>query len=307
MPKGNPKKAATLPRTGEQKIGNLPFRQFAWFCRRQNQRFRFSGGFFRVAGKITLLLLLSLGCAGIKNIPAPGPSKIYALKYGESNYRAALVNTLEKSAYVRLNWLFYLVEKNGAYTLIDTGFEDARLRKQFGLKKFKSARELLSMAGVKPEQISRVILTHSHFDHAGNLPHFKNSRIFIQAKEFSSLSDKSITSFLASQKQQGKLQLIDQPSAQAGEFEQVFTGGHTPGSQAVRLTTGEKTFLFTGDECYFQDACRARVPLPTVSAHSQQNNTRFLQSIGERDIILTGHETNLTGGRWLNDFIFLFE
>lgn len=245
----------------------------------------------------------------MKPIPAAGQTKIYALKYGESTYRSNLVNTLSREPRVKFNWLFYLIESGTPpqYTLIDTGFENASLRKQFSLRKFKSARELLSLAGIRPEQISRVILTHSHFDHAENLQHFRNSRVVMQANEFTSLSDKSIVPFLASQKQQGKLQLIDQRRAQAGEFELVFTGGHTPGSQAVRLTTGEKTFLFTGDECYFQDACRARVPLPAVSAHSQQNNTRFLQSISERDIILTGHETNLTGGRWLNDFIFLFE
>lgn len=245
----------------------------------------------------------------MKPRPAAGQTKIYALKYGESTYRSNLVNTLSHEPRVKFNWLFYLVESGTPpqYTLIDTGFENAKWRRQFALKNFKTTTELLSLAGVRPEQISRVILTHSHFDHAGNLPHFKNSRVFMQANEFTSLSDKSIAPFLASQKQQGKLQLIDQPRAQAGEFELVFTGGHTPGSQAVRLATGEKNFLFTGDECYFQDACRARVPLPAVSAHSQQNNTRFLQSISERDIILTGHETNLTGGRWLNSHVYLYE
>lgn len=232
---------------------------------------------------------------------------IYALKYGESHYRAALVNTQAKSKNVRLNWLFYLVEAKGEYTLIDTGFENNRLRKQFGLQKFKSAHELLSLVGVTPDQINRVILTHSHFDHASNTPLFERSHVVMQVKEFHSLSDKSITPFLTSLQTQKRLQLIEQPRLSLGEFELIFTGGHTPGSQAVRLAANGKAYLFTGDECYFQDACHAHVPLPAASAYSQKNNVNFLSTVSDSDIILTGHETNLTGGRWLNDFVYLFE
>lgn len=253
------------------------------------------------------MLRLSVASCALLFTSASYAVNIYALKYGESNYRTTLVNTQAKSKYVRLNWLFYLVEAKGEYTLIDTGFENTRLRRQFGLQKFKSARELLSLVGVTPDKISRVILTHSHFDHAGNTPLFERSHVVMQAKEFDSLSDKSIAPFLSSLQTQKRLQLIEQPRLSLGEFELNFTGGHTPGSQAVRLVANDKAYLFTGDECYFQDACRAGVPLPAASAHSQKNNADFLRSISDRDIILTGHETNLTGGRWLNDFVYLFE
>ncbi len=256
---------------------------------------------------LSFLLLLSLGCAGVKTIRAAGQTKIYALKYGESTYRSNLVNTLSQERQLKFNWLFYLVEAGNPpqYTLIDTGFENAKWRSRFGLKNFKTAAELLSLVGVRPEQISRVILTHSHFDHAGNVTHFKNSNILIQAKEYHALLDRSIAPFLASVKAREKLQLIDQPRTQAGEFELIFTGGHTAGSQAVRVSVNDKTYLFTGDECYFQDACHARVPLPAASAHSQKHNKDFLKTISESDRILTGHESQLTGGHWLNDFVYL--
>lgn len=258
---------------------------------------------------IALVALSAAGCAGAKPLPGTTLTRIYALKYGESTYRANLVNTLSHERLIELNWLFYLVETGNPpqYTLIDTGFENAKWRSQFGLKKFRTAADLLSLVGVTPAQVSRVILTHSHFDHSENIKQFKGSQVFIQAKEFHALADKSIAPFLASLQNQGKLQLIDQPVFRIGEFELVFTGGHTAGSQAVRLTANGKAYLFTGDECYFQDACHRRVPLPAASVHSQKNNGHFLNTIGERDFILTGHETNLTGGRWLNDFIYLFE
>ena len=254
-------------------------------------------------------LLIFQNCALLKNDTAYKDIRIYAFKYGESDYRSALVNTLSQKPWVKLNWIFYLIvtQTPPQYTLIDTGFADAAFRRQFGLKNFKYATDLLAAVGVKPKEIGRVILTHSHFDHANNVPLFENAHVYMQAAEFNQLSDKSILPFLNSLQAQGKLHLIKERSHHLDPFEVIFTGAHTAGSQVVRLTVNDKTYLFTGDECYFQDACRARTALPKISAYSVKRNIDFLQTISERDIILTGHETQLSQGRRLNDSVYLIE
>lgn len=253
-------------------------------------------------------LAVTLGCFGSQNGPQ-GRTRIYVLKYGESKYPASLVNTLSRERLVTLNWLAYLVVSGNPpqRTLIDTGFDAPVLARQFGLQKTQQMGTLLGLVGLKTTDIHQVFLTHSHFDHAHNLPQFTNSVIYLQGREYSSLADKSIAAFLSAAKSAGNLRLIEPGQMNHGIFETIFTGGHTPGSQAMRLTANGRNYVFTGDECYFADACRAKVPLPAAAAHSPEKNRSFLRGLGESEVILAGHETRFTGGRWLNDYVYLIE
>lgn len=252
--------------------------------------------------------LPGLGC-GSNPGGLHGRMRIYALKYGEGKYSARLVNTLKQENLVNLNWLVYLVvnENPRQYTLIDTGFDDATLRRKFGLQKTKTIAELLSLVGVRSIDIDQVFLTHTHFDHAHNLPQFTNSTVYLQSREYAALADKSIAAFLSAAKLAGRLRLIEHSRMTHGIFATIFTGGHTPGSQAIFLNANGRNFIFTGDECYFQDACRVRMPLPVAAANSPENNRAFLRTLDSGTEILTGHETHLTGGHWLNEYVYVMQ
>lgn len=252
--------------------------------------------------------LLSL-CLALSLTGAAEAAKIYALKYGESTYKASLVNTLAKSRLVRLNWLFYVIETGAPaqYTLIDTGFSAAEQRRRFGLTRYNAAESLLQSIGLKPEMISRVILTHTHFDHAGNLALFPRARITLHAAEYEALSDRRTAAFLAAAKSQGLLDIITASRSQLGDFEIIHTGGHTPGSIAIQWRAPKNTFVFTGDECYFAAACRAGIPLPKASAFSVARNTEFIRALNPQHVLLTGHETEPLGGKWINDNVYLIE
>lgn len=235
--------------------------------------------------------------------------KIYVLKYGESRYRTALVNSLSREKSVRLNWLIYLIETGSPvqYTLIDTGFSDPHEQKRFGVQRYRSLQALLKETGITPGQVRKVFLTHSHFDHAGNAPMLQNSTFYLAAGEYAQLADQSIVAFLRQKQQAGGLITLQGMQNQIDEWRVTLTAGHTPGSQVIRLKLNGKDYLFTGDECYFADACRQQIPLPKASAHSVSNNKAFLKTIGKHEIILTGHETNLTGGRWVSDAVYVIE
>ncbi len=240
------------------------------------------------------------------NLPPLRADRILALKYGESDYRAALVNSLSKQRTVRLNWLFYLVETGNPpqYTLIDTGFSDDQQRRRFGLRHYRSAKDLLQMAGIQPSQVGRVFLTHSHFDHAGNAPLFPSAQFILTAEEYQHLHDSTIASFLKEKQNKGELLLINESGGLFSPFAARFVGGHTRGSQVIVFTTKTRRYVFTGDECYFADACRAGKTLPAASACAPAKNKQFIGSIHPEEHILTGHETELSGGKWLNPWIY---
>jgi len=53
-----------------------------------------------------------------------------------------------------------------------------------GFKDFVRSDEVLRRHGIDAAGIDTLVLTHLHFDHAGNLDAFPNARIFVQRYDY---------------------------------------------------------------------------------------------------------------------------
>lgn len=265
----------------------------------------------RLSAFIVGLTLAATHCDSgrVKKTEVPensGVSKIYALKYGESLYTAKLVNTPSRDAKVRLNWLAYLVEhSDGKRTLVDCGFSDPKLLRRFAIQKFRSVTDILSSLSILPGQIDRIILTHTHFDHALDVDKFPQAQIILHTKEFTDPEEPALKPVLTALKGTGRIHTTTEATTIGGlKIEPAL--GHTPGSLVVRVAHAGKDIVFTGDECYFAESCHAGIPLPAGAVYSAKANRQFIQSLSPQVVILTGHETEFRNGRWLTDYVFFF-
>jgi glyoxylase-like metal-dependent hydrolase (beta-lactamase superfamily II) len=127
-----------------------------------------------------------------------------------------------------------------------------------------SLKKSLQQHGLGFEDITDVVLTHLHFDHAGGsvterdgqlVATFPNATYYVQKANFETAMHPNIrekASYLATNfeplMKAGKLKLLD------GEKENLLPGisvmtsnGHTIGQQVVKISDGSQTLLYCGD------------------------------------------------------------
>ena len=150
-----------------------------------------------------------------------------------------------------------LVVAGADRVLIDTGIGDkwdAKSTDIYRVEHTDTIESSLARAGLMPEDITKVVLTHLHFDHAGATtkldesgkpaPRFPNARHYVQQKEWEAAVNpnrRSRASYVPTDflpvRDAGLLELIDGDlRLELGPglaLELVLTGGHTPGHQIV--------------------------------------------------------------------------
>jgi len=112
--------------------------------------------------------------------------EIYALRYATRGARRSdhFIGGDPHEAPMPMDYYLWLVRGAGRSVLIDTGFT-AEVSAARGRTYIEDPVQLLRRFGVPPESIEDVVLTHLHYDHAGNLPAFSKASFHIQDEEVS--------------------------------------------------------------------------------------------------------------------------
>jgi len=167
---------------------------------------------------------------------------------------------------IRLALNLLLVNDGKQLTLVDTGAGLDWTPKQRAIYRLETptARELLSPAGVGPDDIDRVINSHLHFDHAGGnttrdgerdpAPTFPNAEYVMARGEIDlarSSNERIRASYRASLFEpllaQGRVRTVEGETAIGKSLRLVPAPGHTPHMLMVLVETGQGTLAFPAD------------------------------------------------------------
>ncbi len=186
-------------------------------------------------------------------------------------------NPADERNRIRLAMRTLLLEGHGRRVLVDTGLgdkSDERFRDLFRVEDSPSLAASLAAAGLTPDDITDVILTHLHFDHAGGatkrvgdrlVPAFPNARYWIQRRNWESArtpNPRERASYLPEHfeplAQAGVIEWVDGAAEPWPGLQLFVADGHTRGQQLVRVESGGQTLYYVAD--LIPTAAHVRIP-----------------------------------------------
>lgn len=212
--------------------------------------------------------------------------KLYAIRYGEQfkyGTKGTVFRKAENPGEVISDFpfLYYLVEYDGAYFLIDTGFREKELAASVGVTLLPVEKELDGVFGGMPE-ISEIILTHSHWDHVNNLDLYPGVPVTMTEKTYDLIMREGSEAVKKSLENRG-LNLVEKESVIRDKFILRLIGGHTPDSSVICFEEAGQNYVITGDECYHCDNIYKNMPIGIC--FDEEKNAEFIADAHEKGLI----------------------
>jgi glyoxylase-like metal-dependent hydrolase (beta-lactamase superfamily II) len=113
------------------------------------------------------------------------PFEVFAIRYAHLGNRHPGENFMlaDPHEYASdLDYFVWVLRRSDAQFVVDTGFgQEAATRR--GRELLRSPVDALRLLDIDPGGVSDIILTHLHYDHAGNLDQFPRARFHLQDRE----------------------------------------------------------------------------------------------------------------------------
>jgi glyoxylase-like metal-dependent hydrolase (beta-lactamase superfamily II) len=234
--------------------------------------------------------------------------EVYALSYGvyPDFPVSALLAGADKTRKIDLQMMIWLIKGPGKNILVDTGCYHESVVKGKGIQNLIRASDAIAKLGLSAADITDVIITHMHWDHADGMDLFPNAKIWIQKDEYSYYTG---AAWQAGGKSGGiepddvltlvklntahRVSLVDGDDREIINGIKVYTGGrHTFASQYVSVRTASGTVVIASDNMYLYENLEKHAPIAqTFDAESNLKAQDRMKQIAARpDLIVPGHD-----------------
>ena len=204
--------------------------------------------------------------------------EIYAIRYGRHD-RPAHENFIGGDPHdgpMPLAYYVWAIVGAGRVFVVDTGF-DADSGGRRGRTLLRPVGEGLKAVGIDPDRVEDVVVSHMHYDHAGNRDLFPRARYHIQDAEMANCTGRCMChSFLRRSFEpddvtamvrrvfDGRVQFHDGDGELAPGITLHLLGGHSKGLQVVRVRTRRGWVVIASDATHFYAHLEQERPFPTI-------------------------------------------
>jgi glyoxylase-like metal-dependent hydrolase (beta-lactamase superfamily II) len=201
----------------------------------------------------------------------------------------------------------WLIRGGGHTILFDSGFHRDTFLKDFPMKDYLRPDEAVKTAGVAPDEVTDIVISHAHWDHLGGIDLFPRARIWVQREEYRYYTteawqpggshggiDPGDVQALVKLNTEGRVHFVDGDNIEIFPGIRAYTGSrHTYASEYLRVD-GHPPFVLASDNAYFYMNLSKRLASATFSDADHAANiaqqARMFELAGSPDRVVPGHD-----------------
>jgi glyoxylase-like metal-dependent hydrolase (beta-lactamase superfamily II) len=205
--------------------------------------------------------------------------EVLAIRYAHNAERRAAENFIGGDPHdgpMPMDYFVWAVRGGEQTIIIDTGF-DAEMARKRDRKLTRPIADGLKAAGIDPASVKDVVLTHMHYDHAGNHDVFPAARYHIQDREMEYCTGRCMchstlrhpfelddVTAMVRRLFQGRVIFHNGSSEIADGVSVHLVGGHSRGLQFVRVRTRRGWVVIASDASHYYANFEQSRPFPVV-------------------------------------------
>jgi glyoxylase-like metal-dependent hydrolase (beta-lactamase superfamily II) len=264
----------------------------------------------RIATRLTLAAAAALALAGCRSHRAGSAEEsgyeVSAVRYATVPAFSVrgLVAGADSARRMDIAMMVWVLRNPARTVLVDAGFYRDKFVRQWKPAGFVKPSEAVAAAGVRPEDVSDIVLSHVHWDHMDGVDLFPRARIWVQRAEYEYYVgadgkplhpgiDAEDAALLASLRGAGRVELVDGDGREILPGITVYTGGrHTWASQFVGVRTPVGTTVIASDNAYLYENLERRRPIAQTfdSVSNLAAQARMLSLASAPRLVVPGHD-----------------
>lgn len=155
----------------------------------------------------------------------------------------------------------YLIDTGTEVILVDTGlpagFPEEVMNEQamaYTGKTICDYMDALAALGYKPEQVTKILLTHRHNDHSGELRSFPNAKVYVNKDEMDAAELQGLTNLVPVSYTDGPYYNFPECQKIADGIYLINAKGHTKGNSIIVVENDGLFYMLHGDITYVDEA-----------------------------------------------------
>nr|WP_321338200.1 N-acyl homoserine lactonase family protein [Breoghania sp.] len=235
--------------------------------------------------------------------------EVYGLRYGY-NMREVAENFIAPPSgmdphdAMPMDYYIWLIRDGSRVVLVDTGFDQPAADRR-DREMVRHPVDLLADMGIAAETITDVIITHLHYDHAGNLAAFPNATFHLQDREMGFATGRCMCHpvlrapfevedvvEMVRRVYGGRVNFIDGDAELFPGISVHLVPGHSMGLQCVGVETARGRVVLASDASHYYANLERQSPFPIVAdVFAMAESWKRVMTLADSpDHVVPGHD-----------------